>query len=303
MLVTTLLWLLPFVLALAVIAFVLAIHLGFRAPRIPERGTPADQGIEYRELRIPGPAGNRLHAWLLPRDTARGSIILLHGWGGNAEMMLPLALPFWRAGLQVLLLDARNHGRSDRHGHSSLPVFAEDLQTAIDWLRQHHPRQLQRLALLGHSVGAGAVLFAASQRPDVDAVIAVAAFAHPQRVMRRTLAPLHLPEWLVRLVLRYVEHIIGHRFDEIAPINTLCRIDAPVLLVHGDADRTVPLEDARDIIGHCPSPRHRLLVIPGADHDSVEFIEQHAPELIDFLREQGFADDGRTDEKAANQPL
>jgi alpha-beta hydrolase superfamily lysophospholipase len=297
-----LLWLPPLLLALAVIVFVLAIHFGFRAPRIPERGTPADRGIEYRELRIPGPAGKRLHGWLLPREAASDSIILLHGWGGNAEMMLPLALPFWRAGLQVLLLDARNHGRSDRHGHSSLPVFAEDLQSAMDWLRRQHPRQMKRLALLGHSVGAGAVLFTASRRRDIDAVIAIAPFAHPERVMRRTLAPLRLPDWLVRLVLRYVERVIGHRFDEIAPIHTLCRIDAPVLLVHGDADRTVPLGDARDIIGHCPSPRRRLLVIPGADHDSVEFIEDHAAELIGFLHEQGFAG-GEADEKAATRSL
>ncbi len=284
---TALLILLGLALLLAA-GFMAAIHFGFRAPRMAEQSTPAEQGIDYRALSIPAPSGHRLHAWLLPVEDARDSIILLHGWGGNAEMMLPLALPFHRAGLQVLLLDARNHGRSDRHGHSSLPVFAEDLQTAIDWLKANHPRQARRLAVLGHSVGAGAVLFAASQRKDIDAVIAVSPFAHPERVMRRTLAPLRLPDWLVKWILRYVERVIRHRFDEIAPINTLCLIDRPVLLVHGDADRTVPLQDARDIIARCPAPQHRLLVIPGADHDSVEFIEQHAADLIRFLKEQGF---------------
>ncbi len=282
-----------------------AIHLGFRAPRRPEHSHPRDHGLAGDEVWIPTEAGKRLFGWWLPAPGADSTLLLLHGWGGNLELMLPLALPFHRAGLNLLLIDARNHGRSDRHGHSSLPRFAEDTERAIDWLRRRHPDASHRLALLGHSVGAGAVLLAASRRRDVDAVISVAAFAHPEWMMRRYLDRPWLPRPLGRLVLRYVEWVIGHRFDAIAPLHTVCRIPCPVLLVHGSDDRTVPLADARAIAAACPSSRIRLLVIPGADHDSVQKVEEHGAALVRFLTEAGaFHDSARPvgGQQAGNHP-
>lgn len=77
------------------------------------------------------------------------------------------------------------------------------------------------------------------------------------------LRPLHPPAFVTRLVIRYGEWVIGHRFDVIAPINTVRHIDCPILLIHGQDDRIVPVADAR--------------------HDSVDRIDRHIPELLDFL--------------------
>jgi pimeloyl-ACP methyl ester carboxylesterase len=210
-------------------------------------------------------------------------------------MMLPLALPLHRAGLNLLLIDARNHGQSDVDGISSMPRFAEDVQAALDWLRQAHPQRARKVGLLGHSVGAAAVLLAAADVADggdagsaIGAVIAIASFSHPRKVMGRSLQAFHVPRLLHPLLLAYVQWAIGRRFDDIAPVNTICRIQAPVLLVHGDADTTVPIDDAREIIDACPRANRRLLVVPGAGHDSVEAIRRHEPALIRFLAEQGF---------------
>lgn len=278
------------VLTALVLLFLVLLHLGFRAPRIREQGTPADRGMAYQPASIPSVAGKRLSAWLLPVAESDSSLIILHGWGGNAELMLPMAQPFHKAGINVLLIDARNHGNSDGDTFSSLPRFAEDLDHAIAWLRQQYPQRARRLALLGHSVGAGAALLSASRTRDLDAVISISAFAHPEWMMKRYLQRLHLPTPLLNLVLRYVQWVIGHRFSEIAPISTVCRIDCPILLVHGQADSTVPVEDARAIADGCPGAALRLIEIGEAAHDSVEKIEQHAQELVQFLEQQGFVD-------------
>ena len=264
------------------------IHLGFRAPRIREEGDPDRLGLTFQTVSIPTVSGKRLFGWLLPVPDATTSLVILHGWGGNAERMLPMALPFHRAGMNVLLVDARNHGRSDRHGFSSLPRFAEDLDKAIEWLKRTYPEYTHKMALLGHSVGGGAVLLTASRRNDINAVISVSAFAHPEWMMRRFLQRLHLPASLITLVIRYVEWVIGYRYEEIAPINTICHIHCPVLLVHGKADRTVPIEDALTIERGCRRPHIRLLTVENADHESVEKIEAHKEELVQFLRDSGF---------------
>lgn len=280
-----------FALALAVLIGLLlaAVHLGFQAPRIREQGTPGNLGLAYETVHIPSISGKRLFAWLLPVPGAGTSIIILHGWGGNAELMLPMALPFHRAGINVLLIDARNHGNSDADSFSSMPRFAEDLDHAIDWLRQHHPGRTQRLALLGHSVGAGAALLIASNRRDIAAVISVSAFAHPEWMMKRSLQRFHLPVLVRDFILGYVQWIIGHRFGDIAPMRAVCKIACPVLLVHGRADTIVPVEDARIMAKNCPGSQLTLLEIDDAEHDSIDRIEQHGFELVNFLRQEGFA--------------
>ena len=134
------------------------VHLGFRARRVRETGTPAGYGFAFETVRIPTVRGRHLYGWLLPAPDAARTVVVLHGWGSNAEQMLPIAAPLRRAGLNVLLVDARNHGGSDSDTFSSLPRFAEDLGQAITWLKRHHPGRAEQVAVVGHSVGAGAAL-------------------------------------------------------------------------------------------------------------------------------------------------
>ncbi|KAA3655417.1 MAG: alpha/beta fold hydrolase [Proteobacteria bacterium] len=261
------------------------LHLGFRAPRVKGEGRLPGLG-HAQATRITTARGKQLHAWFIPSAHATSTVVIQHGWGGNAEMMLPLAMPFIRAGFHILLADARNHGRSDADGHSSLPKFAEDLSACVGWLKTHHPAQARQLVLVGHSVGAAAALLVASRRSDISAVISLSAFAHPRWTMTRALRRWPLPEHVVRLALRYVEWVIGHRFDAIAPLATAGRLHCPLLLVHGSADTTVPVADAH-AIARAHGAHLTLLEIPGATHDSVDRIETHAPALLGFLAQHG----------------
>ena len=148
--------------------------------------------------------------------------------------------------------------------YSSLPRFAEDLDRALDWLVVQVGVDASRLCALGHSVGAAAVLLSASRRHDLHAVVSVSAFAHPEQVMRRWLAARHVPYWpLGWAVNRYVEHVIGARFKDIAPINTLPRVPCPVLLLHGRQDDMVPVRDARQLWQHRARARVTLLECEG----------------------------------------
>jgi len=265
--------------------FHLLIRVGLRAPRIREQGTPQRCGLAYREVSIPSANGKRLFGWFIPAacHVPAPAVAVLHGWGSNAEMMLPLAAPLHGAGYAVLLFDARNHGRSDGDSFSSMPRFAEDLEHALDWLARQPGVDAARVAALGHSVGAAAALLAASRRHNLAAVVSIAAFAHPDGMMRRLLASHHIPYVpLGWYVLRYVQRVIGHRFDDIAPCNTIRKVSCPVLLVHGAEDATVPVEEARSIYANRSGDHVRLLVLAG-EHDSVDELEKHVGELTAFL--------------------
>ena len=260
----------------------LMVHRSFRAPRVPEKADPGDRDLDFRQAWIPTAGGKRLFGWWLSAGRPAATLVMIHGWGGNAEFLLPLGEVFLASGLNVLLVDARNHGRSDMDGHSSLPRFAADVGSAVDWARQQ-PDHAGPVALCGHSLGGGAVLLCAAERDDIAAVISLATFAHPADMMRRFMKQARIPDLVAPAVLRYVEWVIGRRYDEIAPINTVCRVSCPVLIVHGASDRTVPTADMEAMRRKCEGHPPEFLVIPGAGHTSISRFKEHGGTLLDFL--------------------
>jgi len=164
------------------------IRASLAAPRLRETGVP--DRLPWREVHIPAQRGKTLFGWFIPASEAAPALAVVHGWGGNAEMinaemMLPLAGPLHAAGYSVLFFDARSHGCSDGDSFASLPRFAEDLEHAVDWLQGQREVDASRVGVIGHSVGAGAALLLVSRRPDLAAAVSLAAFAHPAGILIR----------------------------------------------------------------------------------------------------------------------
>ncbi len=253
----------------------------------PERqpGDPVPQAVW-----LPTVGHKRLHAWWLPAlggGEPAPAAVLMHGWGGNGATLWRAACALHHAGFAVLLPDARSHGLSDGDTFSSLPRFAQDLAAGLDWVAQQPGTDPQHLCALGHSVGGAAALLCASQRPGLAAVVSVSAFAHPEQVMRRWLGSRHIPYWpLGWAINRYVEHVIGHRFDDIAPVATVGRIACPVLLVHGLQDDVVPLHCAQQLVQRATSGRVQLLAVPGTHaqfEDEAALLQTVAQALVQAL--------------------
>jgi len=280
------LWLLGLIATIGLLAGLRwAIHRSLAPERVTEGRTPADVGLQFQDVTIPTENGKSLFGWFIPANrSGRGpAVVALHGWGGNAENLLALARPLHDAGFRLLLIDARCHGRSDEDSFASMPRFAEDLGHAIDWLKGRDDIDPQSIAAIGHSVGAGATLLSASRRNDIAAVVSIAAFTHPVTMMRRWFASKGIPYRPIGwLMLRYVEWVIGHRFDDIAPVNTIRQVRCPVLLVHGAEDTTVPVSEAHAIHAARSGDHVQLKVVVGS-HDDYADLDRELPVLVGFL--------------------
>jgi len=262
---------------------------GLRAPRLPHapgwtEGKLGARGMTPFQVR--GARGQDLAAWVALPQTACAAqpvpvVVAVHGWGANGSTLAPMVEPLVRAGIAVVLFDAASHGDSSAEAFSSLPRFAEDLAAVLDALRGHPPLDASRIALLGHSVGAAAVLLHTARHGGVQAVVSLSAFAHPREVMERWLQEHHIPRrWIGAAILEHVQEVIGERFDHIAPEHQLAYIACPVLLVHGGQDQTVPLSDAHRLQALLRSGE--LLVVEG-DHDLRASLPPHADQLVRFF--------------------
>lgn len=279
-------WLVGVVTCLGLLALLRwTIHRSLAPERIVETRTPTEIGLSHLDVSIPTENGKSIFGWFIAakRQGRAPAVVLLHGWGGNAETLLPLARPLHEAGFAVLFIDARCHGRSDEDTFASMPRFAEDLGHAIDWLKQRDDIDPQGIVAIGHSVGAAASLLAASRRNDIAALVSIAAFTHPVAMMRRWFAAKGIPYRPVGwLMLRYVEWVIGHRFDDIAPINTIRRVRCPTLLIHGAEDSTVPVSEAHAIHANRSGDHVHMKVVAGS-HDDYADLDKELPLLVEFL--------------------
>lgn len=267
------------------IAFVAAMY--YAAPRILKRAfappqrdtkqTPTDFGLPAEQIWLDSPNGIRLHGWFIPVDHPAPAVVVLHGWGGNAALMLPLAPHLNRAGYHALFLDARNHGLSEHDRYTSMPRFAEDLEVAVTWLRTHS--EVTSVGVIGHSVGAGAAIYSASECDCLDAVVAVSAPAHPGDMMRSQMAS--IPRPFLELILWAIQRTIGYRFDEFAPRNRIAQVNAPVMLVHGAGDQVVPVGNLDEL--SMANPEAETLVVVDGGHSDLAPFEDHMAEIIDFL--------------------
>jgi uncharacterized protein len=279
-----------FVVVLAVVVsyylvVLVAVWVAWRNPRVAPRRTPAALSLPFDEVWIPTCNRRRLHGWWLAGGRGAPAVILVHGWGRNAERMLAY-LPMLRPlGWHLLVIEARHHGLSDRDGFASLKKFSEDIRAAADSLVGRKEVDTRRLAVVGLSIGGSAAIHAAAHDPRLATVVTMGAFASP----RDATAHLMRPHWLfapaLPLVFRCIEWRIGARLAELAPERHIGGVAGRVLLVHGEADRTVPVGHAHRL-AHAADGHAELWVIPRRGHSDLHLEAGFPERLRAFLLQQ-----------------
>jgi len=271
------LWLPPLVILGVVTALPRILARIFAPPKRAAEQSPADLGLPETPIWLESVNGPRLHAWFIPVEGRAPAVVVLHGWGGNAALMLPLAPHLHRAGFHALFLDARNHGFSEHDRFMSMPRFAEDLEVAADWLELR--ADVSCIGVIGHSVGAGAAILSASRSARFRSVVSVSSFAHPGEMMREQMS--RLPSLAVDALLGYIQRLISFRFDDIAPRNRIKLVRAPLMLVHGDSDEIVPIGSLHEL--SAARPDAEVLIVEGGGHSDLGPFDPYVPRILAFL--------------------
>ncbi len=89
------------------------------------------------------------------------SLVILHGFLGMSDNWKTLGAQFAGQGFQVHMLDLRNHGRSFHSDEFNYTVMVDDVR---DYCRFH---QLQKIDVIGHSMGGKVAMFLAANHPEL----------------------------------------------------------------------------------------------------------------------------------------
>jgi fermentation-respiration switch protein FrsA (DUF1100 family) len=196
--------------------------------------------------------GLQLAGWFLPaRAGAAGrptTVLVFNGNAGNRAHRAPLASALARAGLAVLLFDYRGYGGNG--GSPSEEGLRADARAARAYLLTRADVDPTRVVYLGESLGAAVALALAVEHPPA-ALILRSPFASLVEVGQR-----HYP-WLP------VRWLLADRYPSIDRIE---QVRVPLLVVAGERDRVIPVEQSRRLFERAAEPK-RFVLVPGADHN------------------------------------
>ncbi|MCK5653076.1 MAG: alpha/beta fold hydrolase [Gemmatimonadetes bacterium] len=243
----------------------------FRFPKAPHKVTPEGAGISFEEVRFPTRKGRQLFGWWVPAPAdgseAAPTVILVHGWGRNLARTMRYIEELHPRGYHLLAFDLRGHGSSGADDYPNMLKFSEDIRAAIDYLETRSASHHSPVKVIGLSVGGAAAIHAAAMDSRIRGVVTVGAFAHPVDAMRAEFQKRRVPGFpLVWLLTAYLQIRMNLRFHRIAPENVIGRAAGRFLLVHGEEDEIVPIEQGERLRSAADSRAVDLWSLPGRGH-------------------------------------
>ena len=239
----------------------------------PQRGleaTPDSVGLNYEDVYLTASDGTRIHGWHIP---GRSNVTLLwfHGNAGNISHRRDNILMLHQSlGVGVFVIDYRGYGLSE--GRPSEKGIYMDAEAAFDYLVSDLGLDAERnVVLFGRSLGAG-VAAEMGTRHRVRGVILESGFTSIREMADISGSVLPIP-----LVLTLFEA----RYDSISKIG---RVESPVMILHGDRDKTVPYWMAEKLYAAANEPK-TLYPIRGAGHNDTVYVggEAYFEALKEFI--------------------
>jgi uncharacterized protein len=219
---------------------------------LPDKTRPELLGLEklgVREVMLSTEDGLSLLSWYLPARPGRPVIAYFHGNGGHIGYRAQRLLRFAREGYGVLMPEYRGYGGNP--GAPSETGFYADGRAALAFL-DHEAIAATRLVLYGESLGSG-VAVELAVRHEIAGLILEAPFTSVAEV-----AQCHFP-------FVPAARLVTDRFDSLSRIG---RVRAPILVLHGEGDRVVPVRFGRALLDAAPEPKEGWFA-PEAGHEDL----------------------------------
>jgi len=184
-------------------------------------------------------------------------ILFFHGNGEIASDYDDIAPHFTREGISILVVDFRGYGRSGGMPTvSNLLSDARATYEALPALLAGRGLSPSRIFVMGRSLGsASAIEIAAHARNGIAGLIIESGYAYGLRLIARLGGP---------TIDTSNDGKVGT-----AALAKMPGIEVPTLIIHGEEDFMIPVEDAHALHEHSGAADKRLVTIPHAGHNDL----------------------------------
>ena len=270
-----------FLIAVAAGYLILTLFLTYLLHQIPRR--PVQDRPDWgrvKDVRIPAVDGGLLEAWVVEPDIpSRGTVLLAHGWSRNRDRMTGRARIFSSLGFKTVFHSARDHGNSTPNRAMNAFRFAEDIEAVLNWLDEP-------VLLYGHSAGAAGAILAASRQPDrIRLLFLEGCYARTREGLRGLYRSVNLFFGLVfgPMIVLWMDIYYRFQMDAISPERLAQSIHVPVLLIHGEKDRSFPLHHAWRLRDAFPEGGAELFVAKGSNHSNSSLDPLYPKAMASFV--------------------
>ena len=207
---------------------------------------------------------------------AKNIVVLGHGVTGNKDrpFIVALAEGLAAVGIPALRFSFSGNGASEgRFIDSTISKEVDDLCVVLDRLRDY------TICYVGHSMGGAVGVLRASEDSRIQLLVSLAGMVHTKAFAQREFGDVTPDEGFMwdepdcPLSQAYM--------DDLTQINTVVdrapQITVPWLLVHGDEDDVVPIEDSHDILERVDG-QTQLITLEGASH---VFSDEYTPVMVE----------------------
>ncbi len=217
--------------------------------RLPRDLPPPPWAAGAEEVWMECDDGIRIHGLWWPEPEGAPAILFLHG---NAQEVFSWSLvrrELEPLGCRMLLIDYHGYGKSGGEPHEAGLYL--DGRAALRWLGERGIADGEIL-VFGKSLGGGVACEIAQGR-GFKALVLESTFTS-LRSVARNLFPF-LPKGIP----------LGEEYDS---VSKLPRAKSPVLVIHGDRDELIPVDEGVRLFEAAPEPK-RLYLVAGAGHNDV----------------------------------
>lgn len=246
------------------------------------------QAGALRDTFIVGRSGRQLHALYAPCDSARATVVLVHGYTDNAVRMMMLGKVYHHdLRFNILLPDHEYHGQS------------QGIAVQMGWLDRINVERWTAIAdslwkvpiyLHGISMGAATVMMCSGDNlpASVKGIIEDCGYTSvwdefESEIHNQFGLPAHPIMDIASILCRWR---YGWDFDEASALKQVHNSTKPMLFIHGSADTFVPTHMVYQLYAAKQSGYKHLWIAPGSAHAQSfkDYREQYIGEITDFIR-------------------
>jgi pimeloyl-ACP methyl ester carboxylesterase len=215
--------------------------------------------------------GHRVRGWVWKGSGA--PVLLVHGWGGHAGQMTPLASALVGAGHRVMAVDMPGHGESEG-GQSSLVHFHRALESVAAVFGPF-------AGVVAHSFGCAGVTLALSRALRADRAVFIAPPAAYQTFWDRFCDALGIPTPIWERVIAASQERLNVTWSDTVPAALAPSMRVPLRILHDRDDAEVGYQNGVEVAKLWPGAE--LITTTGLGHNRILRDAAAVAKVVEFL--------------------